>query len=250
MVTLKENERIDDLERNGYRIIQNKSRFCFGMDAVLLSGFAADSLSGKRKLKIADLGTGTGIIPLLVEARLKENAEKIDALEIQPEMCDMARRSVELNGLSEKIRITEGDIKSASDIFGRGVFDAVTSNPPYIKNAGGIINPDDSKAIARHEVLCSFRDVAESASAILKPGGRFFLVHRPDRLAEIIITLNNAGLQPKVLKMVHSFMDSEATLFLLEAIKGGNFGMKVLKPLIIYKEVGKYTDEIYDIYGF
>lgn len=243
-VQLLDGERIDDLERNGYRIIQNPNGFCFGMDAVLLSGFVPPQTGGK----ILDLGTGTGIIPILLRAKTK--SRDITGLEIQERSCEMAGRSVRLNDLEGDVKIVRGDLKEASEIFGRGSFDAVTSNPPYMKADGGIKNPSEAKAIARHEVLCTFEDVASQASKLLKEGGKFYLVHRPERLSEIISTLKAHRLEPKRLKMVHSFIDSEAVLFLLEASLGGRSGMKIEKPLIIYKDKGVYTDEIYDIYGF
>lgn len=241
---LLEGERIDDLERNGYRIIQKTDGFCFGMDAVLLSGFVSERETGR----MIDLGTGTGIIPILLRA--KTNIRDLTGLEIQPESAEMAQRSVKMNGLENEIKIIRGDIMCAAETFGKGVFDVVTSNPPYMKAGAGIVNPRNTKAIARHEILCTFEGIAAQTRALLKSGGRFYLVHRPERLAEILDTLRANHLEPKRLKMVHSFADSEATMFLLEAVSGGAGGMKVEKPLIIYKEKGVYTDEIYDIYGF
>ncbi|MGI6072567.1 MAG: tRNA1(Val) (adenine(37)-N6)-methyltransferase [Lachnospiraceae bacterium] len=243
-INLLDGERIDDLERNGYRIIQNKNGFCFGMDVVLLSGF----VSAVPADRIIDLGTGTGIIPILLHA--KTGSMDITGLEIQEESCDMARRSVLLNDLGKVIKIVHGDICKADEMFGRGTFDVVTSNPPYMKSGGGLTNQNPAKAIARHEVLCTFKDIARQTAALLKKGGRFYLVHRPERLAEILDTLKDFSLEPKRLRMVHSFADSDATMFLLEAILGGNSGMKVEKPLIIYKEKNVYTDEICDFYGF
>lgn len=243
-VQLLDGERIDDLERNGYRIIQNPNGFCFGMDAVLLSGFVPPQTGGK----ILDLGTGTGIIPILLRAKTK--SRDITGLEIQERSVEMAGRSVRLNDLEGDVKIVKGDIKEASELFEKGSFDAVTSNPPYMKADGGIKNPSETKAIARHEVLCTFEDVASQTSKLLKEGGKFYLVHRPERLSEIMSTLKAHRLEPKRLKMVHSFIDSEAVLFLLEASLGGRSGMKIEKPLIIYREKGVYTDEIYDIYGF
>lgn len=243
-VELLQGERIDDLERNGYRIIQRADGFCFGMDAVLLTGFVPTLARGR----VLDLGTGTGIIPILLRAKTK--SRDLTGLEIQPGSFEMACRSVKLNDLEDEVHIVQGDICKAGEIFGKGSMDIVTSNPPYMKSGNGLQNPNESKAIARHEVLCTFEDIARETSKVLKEGGKFYLVHRPERLAEIIDTLKKYRLEPKRLKMVHSFIDSEATMFLLEAALGGNLGMKVEKPLIIYKEKGVYTDEIYDIYGF
>ncbi len=243
-ISLLPGERIDDLERNGYKIIQNSEKFCFGMDAVLLSGFA----NVKTNESVLDLGTGTGIIPILLEA--KTEGKSFAALEIQKESADMARRSVMLNDLTDKIRIVDGDIKEASQIFGRASFDVVTSNPPYMNDNHGLKNPDMPKAIARHEVLCSLEDVIREASYVLKDKGRFYMVHRPHRLVEIINVLSKYKLEVKRMKMVHPFIHKEANMVLVEAIKGGNSFMKMEKPLIVYTEPGKYTDEIYDIYGY
>lgn len=243
-VELKERERVDDLQRNGYRIIQRTDGFCFGMDAVLLSGFAMVK-KGERAL---DLGTGTGIIPILLEA--KTEGEHFSALEIQREVVDMARRSVSLNGLEEKIQIVEGDIREASQIFGAASFDVVTSNPPYMNDAHGLKNPDLPKAIARHEVLCTLDDVVREASRVLKAGGRFYMVHRPHRLAEIITVLRGYKLEPKRMKMVHPFADRDANMVLIEAVKGGGVFLKMEAPVIVFKEPGVYADEIRDVYGY
>lgn len=241
---LKEHERLDDLHRNGYRIIQNEKAFCFGMDAVLLSGYAAVR-EGERAI---DLGTGTGIIPILLEA--KTGGEHFTGLEIQAEMADMARRSVALNHLEEKIDIVCGDIKEASQIFGAASFDVVTTNPPYMNDAHGLQNPDPVKAMARHEVLCTLEDVVREGAKLLVPGGRFYMVHRPHRLVEIINIMTSFKLEPKRIKFVHPFVDKEANMVLIEGIKGGKSMIKVEKPIIVYKEQGVYTDEIYDIYGY
>jgi len=241
---LKAGERIDDLQRNGYRIIQNEEKFCFGMDAVLLSGFA----KVKRGETVLDLGTGTGIIPILLSA--KTEAAHLTALEIQEESADMARRSVAMNGLSDKISVVTGDIKEASVLFGKAVFDVVTSNPPYMNDNHGLKNPDLPKAIARHEVLCSLEDVIREASYVLKPNGRFYMVHRPFRLAEIFSVLQKYKLEPKAMRLVHPFADKEPNMVLLEACKGGKSMIKIAPPLIVYEEPGKYTNEIYDVYGY
>lgn len=243
-VPLKPMERLDELQRNGYRIIQNPQKFCFGMDAVLLSGFARV----KKGEKMLDLGTGTGIIPILLEA--KTEGSHFTGLEIQAESADMARRSVLLNHLEEKIDIVEGDIKEAASVFGAGVFDVVTTNPPYMTDMHGLKNPDEPKAIARHEVLCSLEDVIREASRVLKPNGRFYMVHRPFRLAEIFRVMEAHKLEPKRMKLVYPYVDREPNMVLIEGLKGGRPRITVEKPLIVYKEQNVYTDEIYEIYGY
>ena len=245
MITdLMENERLDDLQRNGLKIIQKTDGFCFGMDAVLLSGFASVK-PGERAL---DLGTGTGIIPLLLSAKTK--GEHFTGLEIQTEIMKMAQRSVALNGLEKKIDIIQGDIKEASRIFGAASFDVVTSNPPYRNDAHGLKNPGDVKAISRHEVLCTLEDVVREGTKALKPGGRFYMVHRPHRLAEIITVMRQYKLEPKRMKFVHPFADKDANMVLIEAVRGGGAWLKLEPPVIVYKEPGVYTDEIYEIYGY
>ena len=245
MITdLMENERLDDLQRNGLKIIQKTDGFCFGMDAVLLSGFASVK-PGERAL---DLGTGTGIIPLLLSAKTK--GDHFTGLEIQTEIMKMAQRSVALNGLEKKIDIIQGDIKEASRIFGAASFDVVTSNPPYLNDAHGLKNPGDVKAISRHEVLCTLEDVVREGTKALKPGGRFYMVHRPHRLAEIITVMRQYKLEPKRMKFVHPFADKDANMVLIEAVRGGGAWLKLEPPVIVYKEPGVYTDEIYEIYGY
>ncbi len=241
---LKDKEHIDDLERNGYGIIQRKDGFCFGMDAVLLSGFAQI----KEGENVLDLGTGTGIIPILLEAKTK--GRRFTGLEIQEEVADMARRSVCLNQLEEKVEIVLGDIKEAGELFPRSSFDVVTSNPPYIRDDHGLKNPEIRKAVSRHEVLCTLDDVGREAAKLVKPGGRFYLVHRPRRLAEVITSLKQNGLEPKRLKMVHPFVDKEANMVLIEAVKGGRAMMKVEAPIVVFQGPGTYSEEIRAIYGY
>lgn len=241
---MKKSERIDDLQRNGYRIIQDSKRFCFGMDAVLLSGFA----QVKDGARVLDLGTGTGIIPLLLAA--KTGAAHLTGLEIQEDSADMARRSVLLNGLEERITIVTGDIKEAGSLFDAASFDVITCNPPYMIGQHGLKNPTDAKAIARHEILCTLEDVIAQTERLLKPGGKFFLVHRPFRLAEIIAGLRAHKLEPKRMRLVYPFVDKEPNMVLLEAVRGGRARMAVEKPLIVYSEPGVYMPEIYEVYGY
>lgn len=243
-VELKEDERIDDLQRNGYQIIQNPGKFCFGMDAVLLSGF----VRVKRGARVLDMGTGTGIIPLLVEA--KTQAAQISAIEIQEESADMARRSVRLNKLEGKIDIVTGDLREADRFFDAASFDVVTCNPPYMIGQHGLANPDAPKAIARHEILCTLEDVVRNAAKLLKPGGYFCMVHRPFRLAEIITVMTEYKLEPKRMKLVYPYVDREPNMVLIEGCRGGKPRMTVEKPLIVFKEPNVYTEEITGVYGY
>lgn len=243
-IELKEGERLDDLHRNGFQIIQNKEKFCFGMDAVLLSGFA----KVKEGEKVLDIGTGTGIIPILLAA--KTPGQHFTGLEIQPESADMARRSVALNHLEEKISIVEGDVREADQQFSAASFDVITSNPPYMTGSHGLVNPDMPKAIARHEICCTLEDLVSQTEKLLRPGGRFFMVHRPFRLAEIMTVLTAHHLEPKRMRLVYPFVDKEPNMVLLECIRGGKPRITVEKPLIVYKEPGVYQDEIYTIYGY
>ncbi len=241
-VEIKENERIDDLHRNGYLLIQNTKMFCFGIDAVLLSGFA----QVKKGENVIDLGTGTGVIPILLEAKTEGN--HFTGLEIQKESAEMAKRSVLLNGLQNKISIDQGDIKQALSIYGKSVFDVVTSNPPYMNYGGGLKNDFTPKAIARHEVLCNLEDIIYNASKLLKTGGRFYMVHKPHRLTDIIVTMRCNHLEPKRIRFVHSYENKEPSLLLIEGARNGKPMIKVESPLIIYQKDGSYTEEIHKIY--
>lgn len=242
MINLQPGERIDDLERNGYRIIQNPEKFCFGMDAVLLSGFAKI----RNNARVLDMGTGTGIIPILLKSR--EKGTHFTGLEIQKECADMASRSVAYNGLESAIDIVCGDIKEAAEIFGAASFDVVTSNPPYMIGEHGLRNPYMAKAIARHEVLCTLEDVVSQASRVLKDRGHFFMVHRPFRLAEIFQVMMKYKLEPKRMQLVYPYIDREPNMVLIEACKGGNSRITVERPLIVYEKPGEYTKSILEIY--
>lgn len=239
---LKQGEHLDDLQ-NEFFIIQGQKSFRYGIDAVLLSGYA----KVKPGERVLDLGTGTGILPILLAA--KTPGRSFTGLEIQKESADMARRSVALNHLNDRISIVQGDIREAVSIFGAASFDVVVSNPPYMIGRHGLTNPDPAVAIARHEILCSFRDIAEQTSRILTDRGRFYLIHRPFRLAEIMCTLKEYRLEPKRMRLVYPFADKEPNMVLLEACKNGNPRIRVEKPLIVYERPGVYTREIREIYG-
>lgn len=241
-MTIHPHERLDDLHRGGYHIIQDPKRFCFGVDAVILSGFARV----KRGEDVLDLGTGTGVIPVLLAA--KTEGRHFTGLEIQPESVEMAARSVRLNELEGRVRIVEGDIKDAAGLFGGSSFDVVVSNPPYMNNGGGLLNPSEAKAIARHEILCTLEDVAAAAGKLLRPKGRFYMIHRPHRLTDILTLLRQYGLEPKRLRFVHPYVEKPPTMVLVEAGRGGRPMVKVDAPLVIYRAPGEYTEEIYRIY--
>lgn len=242
-ITLKENERIEDLQCKGLKIIQNKKWFCFGMDAVLLTNYC----DIKNSSKIVDLGTGTGIIPILLSG--KRNYSKAYGVEIQAEVAEMAERSVKLNNLQDKIEILNIDLKDALEYLDAGSFDAVISNPPYKLNNTGIINPDDKKAISRHEIKCTLEDVISTASQLLKQYGRFYMVHRPDRLADIMCFLRKYKLEPKQIRFVHPKVKAKPNMILIRASKNGNPELKFDPPLYIYDDKGSYTEDVYKIYG-
>lgn len=238
---VKTNERLDDLQ-NGFYVIQDPEKFCFGMDAVLLSGFTRV----KEAEYVLDMGTGTGIIPILLRGKTK--GKHFAGLEIQEECVDMARRSVAYNGLDAEVEIVQGDIKEAADIFGAASFHVVTCNPPYMIGQHGLKNPYLPKAIARHEVLCTLEDVISQTSRVLKDRGRFYMIHRPFRLVEIMNTLVKYKLEPKRMQLVYPFIDREPNMVLIEALKGGNSRITVERPLIVYEKPGVYTKEILELY--
>ncbi len=241
-VEIKEKERIDDLQLKGLKIIQNTDGFCFGIDAVLLANFA----KVKNKAKVVDLGTGTGIIPLIIYG--KSNAEKIYGVEIQEEVFEMASRSVLMNDIKDNIEIINADLKDIKEVLPTNTFDVVTSNPPYMHN-DGIKNPNDKKMISRHEVKCNLEDVIKAASILLKERGKFFMIHRPTRLIDIVSLGRKYRLEPKLMRFVHPKVDKAPNLLLVEFTKGGRPDLKIMDPLYVYGEDGKYTEEIIEIYS-
>ena len=242
---LKENERIDDLQINDLKIIQNTDGFCFGIVSVLLSDFAKDI---KKESSVIDLGTGTGIISFLLLA--KTSIKNIVGIEVQPEVADMARRSIELNNLENKFKIINCNIKDILDIVKREEFDAVVTNPPYKKINTGGKNENKKKLISRHEVLADIFDFINTAKIVLKDKGSLYMVHRPERLADIMYALRENKIEPKKIRFVYSKKDStEAKLVLIKAVKNGRDFLQVEKPLYIYKDDGEYTNEILEIYN-
>lgn len=241
-ITLAEGERLDDLQ-NGYMLIQNPGDFCYGIDAVLLSWFARVK-KGERAL---DLCTGSGVIPILLKA--KTEGKHFTGLEIQKRSADTARKSVAYNHLEDSVTIVTGDVKEAASIFGAASFEVVTCNPPYMTRQHGLTNELLPKTIARHEVLCTLEDVVAQAARVLVSNGRFYMVHRPFRLAEIMGVLMKYKLEPKRMQLVYPFVDKEPNLVLIEALKGGRSRITVEKPLIVYDAPGEYSRQIHEIYG-
>lgn len=240
---VKDHERVDDLQRDGLKIIQNPEGFCFGIDAVLLSHFA----KAKKGETIVELGTGTGIIPILLSAKT-ENTQ-IHAFEVQPEMADMAGRSVKLNQLEERIHIIEDNLKNFGKYFGKSTVDVVVTNPPYMADAKGIQNDESMLRISRHEVLCNLEDVIRTSAAMLKPGGSFYMVHRPMRLVDIVALMRQYKLEPKVIRLVQPSVHKKPNILLIKGVRGAKPELRFEDPLIVYDESGDYTKEIYDIYG-
>lgn len=240
---VREDECIDDLQNGGLMLIQKKNGFKFGVDAVLLADFAKETYADRA----LDLCTGTGIVAILLAAKTK--TPRIDAIEIQPEICNMAQRSVKYNKLGSRIHIIEGDLKNAAELYGRNAFDKVTVNPPYMKAGAGIISENDTKTISRHEVLCTLEDVIASAAEVMKTKGHFFMVHRPSRLADIIWLMRKYRLEPKRLRLVHPAAGKAANLMLIEGVKNGGSELKLMEPLYVYDKNGSYSKEIDKIYG-
>ena len=241
---LKESERIDDLEYKGLKIIQDRNGFCFGIDSVLLSDFAKNM---KKKSVVMDIGTGTGIIGLLLCK--KTNLKKIYGIEIQKEVAEMAERSIKLNNLEDRFSILNININDVTKCFVNNQIDVVVTNPPYKKNNTGLKNTSESKLISRHEVKCTLEDIIKKSYIILKDLGQFYMVHRAERLVDIMFLLRNNKLEPKEIRFVHSKQNEKPNLVLIKAVKNAKEFLKIDKPLIIYNDNGSYTDEILKIYG-
>jgi tRNA1(Val) A37 N6-methylase TrmN6 len=241
-ILLNEDERLDDLQYKGLKLIQHKKSFCFGVDAVLLADFA----SINKNDMILDIGTGNGIIPILLSARNLES--KIYGIEIQSEMAALAKRNVTLNKLDDRLSIIHADIKKASEHFKSESFNVIVTNPPYMSKGAGLINTSSSKAIARHELTCSLDDIILTASNLLAPDGQFVMVHRPHRLVDILCALRKHRLEPKVLRFVHPYSSCKPNLVLIKAYKYGHPDLKIMDPLYIYDDNKNYTKELNNIY--
>lgn len=235
---IHEYEKIEELGIKDYKIIQSKREFCFGSDAVLLARFAKI----KKGACVLDICSGTGIIPLLLDGMYEPS--EIYSLEIMPSASDMARRSFEMNKLEHKIHAVCGDLKNAADIFGKHRFDAVTVNPPYMPAGKGLVNPKNALAVARHEILCTLDDVLKAAAQVLRPCGKLYMVHRADRLCDVICTFRKYGIEPKRMQTVYPDTKSRATLILLEGLAGGGKQLITEEPIFMYDNDGNYLQSI------
>ena len=244
MINLEENERIDDLEINGLKIVQNEKWFCFGVDAVLLSDFAKKM---KKGAKLLDLGTGTAILPILLSA--KTDFEKAVGVEVQEELCKMARKSVMLNGLENRIEILCKNIKELNENFEKNTFDVIVTNPPYKKERSGIINENIQKVISRHEIEANLEDFIKISFDLLKDKGEFYMVHHPERLTDILFYMRKYKIEPKNLKFVFSRQNKIPKLVLIKGVKNAKDFLNVESNLYIYDDNGNYTDEFLKIYG-
>ena len=243
-IEIKENERIDDLEFKDLKIIQNKSGFCFGMDSVLISDF---SKTIRNNSVVADLGTGTGVISILLTG--KTNIKKIYGIEVQSEVADMAKRSVKLNNLSDKIEIINDNLKNLCKYFSKGSLDAIVTNPPYQKNETGLKSEDKRHLISRHEIECTLEDIVVVAKEYLKDKGEMYMIHRPERLVDILYLFRKYKIEPKEIRFVNPKAYQKPNLVLVKAVKNGKQFLKVHEPLIIYNDDNSYTEEVLKIYG-
>lgn len=241
---LKNNERIDDLQFKDLKIIQNSQGFCFGIDAILLSDFAKDM---KKSELVVDLCTGTGVIPILLAG--KTEAKKIIGVEIQEECADMAKRSVTLNNLENRVEIINVDLKLLKNVIPSATVDVVTVNPPYMKKGTGVINEKNAIIISKHEVSCTLEDVIKEAARLLKFNGEFYMIHKSERIADVFCTMRKYKIEPKRVRFVYPQVDKPSNLVLVEGTRSGKEFLKHEKPLIVYKENKEYTDEIYKIYN-
>lgn len=239
---LKQSETIEDLQIKDYKIIQSTDGFKFGIDAVLIANFCRL----KRGDVGVDIGTGTGIISILLAA--KSEIKKVYALEIQSEVADMAMRSVKLNSLEERIEVVNGDLKEKKSLFAKASMDFVVSNPPYFK-ADTLKSENIKKLISRHEIKCNLSDIMETASYLLKPNKPFFMIHRPDRLVDLIELARKNKLEPKEIRFIHPNASKAPNLIMIKYVKGGNQGIKILDPLYVYDSGGQYSEEINKIYS-
>lgn len=240
---VKDGETLDDLQLKDICIIQKRGGFRFGIDAVLLANFA----NVKKKHKVMDLCTGTGIVPFIIKG--KKEPQKIVGLEIQNEFVEMANRSIKINGFNDTMEFLHGDLKDKELLKSIGRFDVVTVNPPYKLEKSGIVNPNDKYAIARHEVMCNLDNVIEACRIVLKDNGRLYMVHRPERLADIFCIMRKYKIEPKRVQMVHPNTKKSANILLVEGQRDGGAYLKWEPPIYVYNNDGSFSKEINEIYG-
>lgn len=240
-----ENERLDDLQCNDYKLLQNTACFCFGMDAVLLSSFA----HVEDNNMVLDMCTGNGVIPILIKGKNAKKKVHYTGIEIQETSYMLANKNVLLNGLSQDIHMIKGNVNHLKELVGNTLYDVITCNPPYMNENHGIMNPESAKAIARHEIFCTLEDIIREASKHLKVKGRMYMVHRPRRLVEIFLLMEQYHLEPKVIRMVHPYVNKDANMVLIEAVKCGNRQLQILPPLIVYNNDSSYTNELLQMYN-
>lgn len=243
-LVLKQDEKVEDLQFKNLKIIQNKTGFCFGIDSILLSDFAKNI---KKEARVLDLGTGTGIIATLLCG--KTELKEIIGIEVQKEVCEMAHRSIQLNGLENKFKVINRDILNLDKTMGESTFDVIITNPPYKKRNTGIRNEDEKKVISRHETTATLEDFIRITRDLLKDKGEFYMVHKPERLVDILTLMREYKIEPKVMRLVYGNEKSEPKLVLIKGIKNGKPFLKVQDNLYIYKKNGEYTEEINKIYG-
>lgn len=241
---LKNNERIDDLQYKGLKIIQNEKDFCFGIDAVLLSDFAKGI---KKDSYVVDLCTGNGIVAILLSG--KTEAREICGVEIQEKVAKMAIRSVEMNNIQDRVKIVNEDLNKLRDKIKAGTVDAITVNPPYKAKNSGLINERDSKTIARHEISCTLEDIIIESARELKSSGNLYMIHKTERLVDILYLMRKHKIEPKRIRFIHPNVNEAPNLVLIEGVRSGRAFLKVEKPLYVYKENGEYTKDIKEIYG-
>lgn len=243
-IELKKEERIDDLQYKGLKIIQNKNGFCYGLDSVLLTDFAKTI---KPNSEVIDLGAGNGILGILLCGKTK--LKRITGIEIQEEVCQLAQKNIEYNQLEGRLKIIHEDIKKVNKIYGKETFDAVVTNPPYMKAGSGIENEKETKMIARHEIKCTLEDIIKVSYDVLKEQGELYMVHRANRIVDILYLMRKYKIEPKTIRFVQPSYDKEPNLVLVKGIKNAGEFLKVLKNLIVYKENGSYTQELLEIYN-
>lgn len=240
-------ERIDDIGFGSLKLIQKPRDFCYGVDAVILADFAAKKAKNPPEV-IVDLGTGTGVIPLILSH--KTEASKIYGIEVQKDSCERAQRNAKLNCLEDRLLFINGDVKDKED-WGKGLraaADMVVSNPPYFRSGGGLVNGGSAKAIARHETTAGLEDFMECAGYLLKPKGDFFMIHRPARLVDLCCFARKAGLEPKEIRMVSPTEKAAPNIMLVHMVKGGGRELRLTRPLAVYDGKGNYTEELLRAY--